>query len=169
MTQFFCCLHFWASTLTGYGSNLGYAKPSRHSKTCFGGRWTRFRFLHHVKKPFISLSRNLKLSHKCIQHDKTLSFRSVFFNMSNPFLSHYPMIIPNFHPSTIPMIVPVFSPHVAWTPLFLSKPRRTSKADSNSTFLVVDVSSETVEEGVEGVGIGFWMVARRLSGPCWKI
>ena len=79
------------------------------------------------------------------------------------------MIIPNFHPSTIPMIAPVFSPHVAWTPLFLSKPRRTSKADSNSTFLVVDVSSETVEEGVEGVGIGFWMVARRLSGPCWKI
>ena len=34
--------------------------------------------------------------------------------------------------------------------------------DQNSTFLVVDAGAETVEEGVQGVGIGLWMV---VGGP----
>ena len=50
----------------------------------------------------------------------------------------------------------------------------TVKAASNSSFLVVDAGPETVEEGVQGVGIGFWMVAGRLGevasrlGNGWK-
>lgn len=43
---------------------------------------------------------------------------------------------------------------------------RNRHADSNSTFLVVDAGAETVEEGVQGVGIGFWMVGLALVLAC---
>lgn len=43
---------------------------------------------------------------------------------------------------------------------------RNRQADSNSTFLVVDAGPETVEEGVQGVGIGFWMIGLALVLAC---
>lgn len=43
---------------------------------------------------------------------------------------------------------------------------RNRQADSNSSFLVVDAGPETVEEGVQGVGIGFWMVGLALVLAC---